>query len=151
MVEITEPKRLRILIADDDEEDKNLIKIAFEEMECPLFLEFVSDGVELMNDLNQRVILRKALPDVILLDLNMPKKDGKAALKEIKENNLLKYIYVIILSTSNLSEDKRYTQELGANSYYTKPADYILLLDMAKEIYSEVMTSMKINHEETEM
>jgi two-component system response regulator len=115
-----------ILIADDDNDDKFLLKTIFEENAFDTPLEFVSNGVELMSFLQQIESDRAnlAYPLFILLDLNMPKMDGRQALKQIKENNNFRQIPIIIFSTTKNDIEIKRCYELGANTYVVKPANY---------------------------
>lgn len=124
------PALVKILVADDDEEDRQLIKEALEESRLRNPLDFVHDGEELM----KRLTDGKDLPGLILLDLNMPKKDGREALKEIKSNPKLKYIPVIILTTSQAEEDICRTYNLGVNSFITKPVTFSALVDVLNKV-----------------
>lgn len=119
-----------ILVADDDEEDRQLIKDALKESRLLNEIRFVKDGEELM-----QVLLSDApLPGLILLDLNMPKKDGREALKEIKNNPRLKQIPVVVLTTSKAEEDIYRTYNLGVNSFITKPVTFNSLVDIMKDL-----------------
>ena len=115
-----------ILIAEDDADDRFLLQSAFEENGFKDKLYFVENGVELVEYLYK--ITQSGnngkLPRFILLDLNMPKKDGREVLKEIKQNATLKKIPVIIFSTTNNEQEMRRCYELGANSYITKPNSF---------------------------
>jgi CheY-like chemotaxis protein len=119
-----------ILIADDDEDDKFLLKSAFEESGIDAPLSFVDNGQELMDFLQKA----KRLPSIILLDLNMPKKDGREALKEIKENPKYRSIPILILTTSNSPEDIRNCYFLGANCFITKPSTFEGLMRVIDEL-----------------
>src|ERR1035437_4418011 len=98
-----------ILIAEDDADDRFLLQSAFEENRFNDKLHFVENGVELIDYLNTFILndTGAKVPHFILLDLNMPKKDGREVLKEIKQNPVLKRIPVIILSTTNNEQDMR--------------------------------------------
>lgn len=127
-----------ILIADDDAEDRMLIKEALEESRLKNKLQFVENGEELMDYLyNRNKFTNKEkypTPGLILLDLNMPKKDGREALKEIKETESLKLIPVVILTTSKAEEDILRTYDLGVSSFITKPVTFSALVDVMKTI-----------------
>ena len=123
-----------ILMADDDADDRFLSQFAFKRLEVDHTLEFVSDGEQMMNYLNSKLNSNEALPDVILLDLNMPKKNGKETLKEIKSHDVLKKLKVIIFSTSKLHEDMNVTKELGAESYIVKPNNLQNLMAVYRKI-----------------
>lgn len=121
---------VRILVADDDEEDRDLIKDALKESRLINPLEFVKDGEELMAWFKKN----DELPGLILLDLNMPKKDGREALREIKSDPRLKSIPVIILTTSKAEEDVYRTYNLGVNSFITKPVTFSSLVDVLNKV-----------------
>jgi CheY-like chemotaxis protein len=119
-----------ILIAEDDADDRFLLQSAFEENGFTDRLHFVENGIELIDFLNTTVVDDSGAkaPHFILLDLNMPKKDGREVLKEIKQNRLLKRIPVVVLSTTNNEQDMKRCYELGANSYITKPNSFESLI-----------------------
>ncbi len=122
-------EQIFILVAEDDADDRFLLHSAFEENQFNDRLHFVENGVELMDFLHGLLnIGQSGLPRIILLDLNMPKKDGREALKEIKQNDLLKFIPVIVFSTTNNEQEMRRCYELGANSYITKPNSFESLI-----------------------
>lgn len=135
---MTPKKSISILIAEDDEDDRMLTQKAFENSSLINRLMFVSNGEELMDYLNRKgVYSDKALypwPDLILLDLNMPRKNGREALKEIKENPELRRIPVIILTTSKEQEDIVRSYDLGVNSYITKPVTFDGLVRVLQEM-----------------
>ena len=119
-----------ILIAEDDADDRYLLRSAFEENGYRDKLEFVENGVEMIEYLHKIVAGENEapMPRFILLDLNMPKKDGREVLKEIKQNPVLNKIPIIILSTTNNEQEMRRCYELGANSYITKPNSFESLI-----------------------
>ncbi len=127
-----------ILIAEDDPDDRLLIKEALEENNVPSTVHFVEDGEELLNYLYNRdqyhnkIDLQK--PAIIILDLNMPKKDGREVLKELKSIPELKYIPIVILTTSSDEEDIKYTYAMGASSFITKPSSFDSMVDMMRVI-----------------
>lgn len=122
--------KLHILIADDDPEDRLLIKEAFQESLVSNELLFVNDGEELMSHLLEN----DTLPGLILLDLNMPRKDGREALREIKSHPLLKQVPVVVLTTSKAEEDIYRTYNLGVNSFITKPVSFTSLVTTLREV-----------------
>jgi CheY-like chemotaxis protein len=126
--------RILILMADDDEEDQMFAQDAFEESGLPHDLQFVDDGEALVDYLNTSINAadqsHTPLPDLILLDLNMPKKDGREALREIKANPQLRHIPVVVLTTSSLDCDIYRSYDIGANSYITKPVTFESLVDI---------------------
>ena len=131
-------KSITILMADDDEDDCLLVSKAFEASRLANDLRFVADGEELMDYLKHRSRYADAetapRPGLILLDLNMPRKDGREALKEIKEHAGLKEIPVVVLTTSKEDEDILRSYNLGANSYITKPVTFEGLCDVMKSL-----------------
>ena len=131
-------KAMTILVADDDVDDRLLIKDAFDDNKVPNPIAFVNDGEELMNYLQRRgeyeQLKNEPLPGIILLDLNMPKKDGRTALKEIKADEKLQRIPVVILSTSKADEEISRSYCLGVSSFITKPVTYDGLCDVAKTL-----------------
>ena len=127
---------LTILLADDDPDDRLLVREAFEENHLLNPLHTVADGEELMDYLYGRgkfagVAVR---PNLILLDLNMPRKSGIEALREIKADSSLRTIPVIVLTTSKAEEDILKTYELGVNSFIVKPVTFDSLVDLVKEL-----------------
>ncbi|WP_420795563.1 response regulator [Fortiea contorta] len=125
-------------MADDDEDDSMLVREALAESQLPIKLHIVKNGEELMDYLYNRghyIDTNSApFPGLILLDLNMPKKDGLEALKEIKTDAQLRRIPVIVLTTSGAREDIYYTYDLGANSFIVKPMTFTLLVEVMKTI-----------------
>lgn len=125
-----------ILIADDDADDREMLKTAFEESDVKQSLCFVGNGEELMDYLRRNGKYadeqKYPFPRIILLDLNMPKKDGREALKEIKTDNHLRLIPVIVLTTSTEEKDILTSYELGVNSYVIKPVTYKGLLELTR-------------------
>ncbi len=125
---------ITILMADDDADDRMLTKDALEEAQLANCLQFVQDGEELIEYLNHRGPYvdpaKSPRPGLILLDLNMPKKDGREALTEIKADPDLRRIPVVVLTTSQAEEDVLRTYDLGANSFITKPVTFEALVDL---------------------
>ena len=125
---------ITILMADDDHDDCMLTKDALEEARLANDLQFVQDGEELMDYLHRRGKYADPTtsprPGLILLDLNMPKKDGREALTEIKADPDLRGIPVVVLTTSQAEEDVLRTYDLGANSFITKPVTFEALVDL---------------------
>ena len=114
-----------ILMADDDPDDRLMAKEALEASGLLNEMRFVEDGVELFQYLEQRGKYQAApRPGLILLDMNMPRKNGREALKELKNHQDFKHIPVVILTTSQAEEDVRLGYELGASSYITKPVTF---------------------------
>lgn len=129
---------MKILMTDDDSDDRMLALLAFKSLNLAHSIDFVTNGVELLDYLYARVSNKNELPDLILLDLNMPLKDGRDALKEIKANDNLKHLDVIIFSTSSSEYDKRTTLRLGARRYIVKPANQEDLITIFKDLCEEL-------------
>jgi CheY-like chemotaxis protein len=129
---------ITILVADDDPDDRLMIRDAFKENRLANDLRCVSDGEELMDYLNRQGKYESPesspRPGLILLDLNMPKKDGREALKEIKANPKLKGIPVVVLTTSKAEEDIYRTYHLGVNSFITKPVTFEALVAITRDL-----------------
>jgi CheY-like chemotaxis protein len=125
---------ITILICDDDEDDRMLTQQALEDAHVSNSLRFVEDGEQLLDYLYQRGDFsgetgKAPRPGLILLDLNMPKKDGREVLKVIKGDPALCDIPVVVLSTSRLDEDIFRSYQLGVNSFITKPVTFSGLVD----------------------
>lgn len=131
-------KSIAILIADDDAEDRLLAKEALEESRLTNNLQFVENGEELMDYLFHRGKYSNKeefpTPGLILLDLNMPKKDGREALREIKADKDLRVIPIVVLTTSKAEEDILRTYDLGVSSFITKPVTFAALVDIMKTL-----------------
>ncbi len=130
-----ERRPLTILMADDDKEDCRLSQEALNDARLLNDMRFVYDGAELMDYLRQRGDYgeggREAPePGIILLDLNMPKMDGREALAEIKADPELRSIPVVVLTTSKAEEDILRSYDLGANSFITKPVTFTGLVEV---------------------
>jgi CheY-like chemotaxis protein len=127
-----------ILLADDDEEDRMLAGDALEASRVVNDLRFVEDGEELLDYLYHRGNYAEPgsspTPGLILLDLNMPRKDGREALREIKADPELRRIPVVVLTTSKAEEDIYRTYDLGANSFITKPVSFEGLVAVMRDI-----------------
>ena len=125
-----------ILMADDDADDRLMAEKAFLEAKLENGLRFVEDGEELMDYLLHRGKYSNStqhpLPGLILLDLNMPRKDGREALKEIKAHPQLHRIPVVILTTSKAETDILRSYDLGVNSFITKPVTFQGLVEAMK-------------------
>jgi CheY-like chemotaxis protein len=131
-----EGKMITIVLADDDPDDRKLTQDAFAENRLANQLHCVEDGEELMDYLHRRGKFEKfrdePLPGLILLDLNMPRKDGREALKEIKADHNLRRIPIVVLTTSKAEEDIVRSYDLGVNSYVTKPVTFKSLVELIK-------------------
>lgn len=135
---MTNKKPVVILMADDDADDRMMTKEALEESRVVNDLRFVEDGEELLDYLLHRGRFAaegaSPKPGLILLDLNMPKKDGREALKEIKAYPELRRIPIVVMTTSKAEEDIYRSYELGANSFITKPVTFDRLVELMKTI-----------------
>jgi CheY-like chemotaxis protein len=125
---------ITILIADDDPEDRMLAAEALKESRLANDVRFVEDGEELVDYLTFRGRFTNPedapRPGVILLDLNMPRKDGREALREIKENSELRRIPIIVLTTSKAEIDIYRSYDLGVNSFIVKPVTFDSLVEV---------------------
>ena len=136
MSTVTASRSIVILMADDDADDRLLAKDALTECRLSNDLHFVENGEELIDYLQHRGkyanLADSPRPGLILLDLNMPKKDGREALKEIKEDPRLCTIPVVVLTTSKADTDIGRIYELGANSFISKPVSFDSLVEVMK-------------------
>lgn len=136
MMRSTHP--IRILVAEDDADDRMMIKDAFEESRLGNPVDFVEDGVQLMDYLQRQgdyaSLTEHPYPGFILLDLNMPRKDGRTALREIKASPILQRIPIVILTTSKAEEDIVRTYDLGVNSFICKPVTFDSLVEIVKTL-----------------
>ncbi|GAB2676201.1 response regulator [Flavihumibacter cheonanensis] len=140
--------KVYILVAEDDADDRFLLETAFAENGFKGKLEFVENGVELLDYLRN---LKKEdantdhpLPGFILLDLNMPKKDGREVLKEIKEDPRFKKIPVIVFTTTKNENEINRCYELGANTYVVKPVGFENLVKTIEDIRSYWFSTAQI-------
>lgn len=125
-----------ILMADDDADDRILTRDALQESRVLNDLRFVEDGEELLDYLHRRGKYADQdeypRPGLILLDLNMPKKDGREALKEIKADPELRRIPIVVMTTSQAEEDIYRSYDLGASSFITKPVTFERLVELMR-------------------
>ncbi len=120
----TTPSPISILLVDDDAGDVVLTRKALEDSKLINTLDVAKDGVEAMEYLLQKGTFTDAKrPDLILLDLNMPRKDGRETLAEIKSHEQLKHIPIVVLTTSDADKDVSQIYDLQASCYVTKPVD----------------------------
>lgn len=130
-------RSLHILMADDDPDDRLLAEEALEESKLPYELTFVGDGVELMDYLRATGTYAgrtSPLPGVILLDLNMPRMDGREAILALKSDPALRRIPVVVMTTSQSEEDILRTYDLGVNSFIIKPVSFDRLVEVMRTI-----------------
>lgn len=124
-----------ILLVEDNPGDARLAAEAFKEGRVPTRLHVVQDGIEAIAFLRREGPFESApRPDLVLLDLNLPRKDGREVLAEIKEDPLLRRIPVIVLTTSQAETDVNRAYELHANCYIVKPVDFDRFIDVVKGI-----------------
>ncbi|HEX9943462.1 MAG TPA: response regulator [Thermoanaerobaculia bacterium] len=133
-----ETRSVTILLAEDDPDDRMLVEDAVAEGRLVNDLRCVEDGEDLMDYLHQRGRYggegAAPRPGLILLDLNMPRKDGREALREIKADPSLRQIPVVVLTTSKAEEDVFRSYDLGANSFVTKPVTFQSLVELMKTL-----------------
>jgi two-component system, chemotaxis family, response regulator Rcp1 len=128
-------KPVDILLVEDNPGDVRLTQEAFRESKLNIRLNVVMDGEDALNYLFRRPPYENATrPDMILLDLNIPKKDGREVLEEIKQDDSLRYVPVIILTTSNAEQDIVKTYNLKVNAYINKPVDFDRFFDIVQKI-----------------
>jgi CheY-like chemotaxis protein len=140
---------IEILLVDDSAADVLLTEEALQEAKVLNRLSVVRDGVEAMDFLRHRGQYAKApQPDLILLDLNLPRKNGRAVLAEIKADPVLHLIPVVILTTSAAEEDVQKSYELHANCYITKPVDLVQFLHVLRVIEDFWLAIVKLPSEE---
>jgi chemotaxis family two-component system response regulator Rcp1 len=126
---------VNILLIEDNPGDVRLTQEAFKEGRLPINLQVVMDGVEAIKFLRKETPYENmVIPDLILLDLNLPKRDGREVLQEIKTDNLLKRIPVVVLTTSNAEQDILKSYNLHVNCYINKPVDFDKFFDIIQKI-----------------
>jgi CheY-like chemotaxis protein len=134
-----------VLLVDDDPGDTLMIREAFEHNKVRNALECVADGVQAMQYLRREGEYRGAArPDLILLDLNLPRKDGREVLAEIKSDPVLATIPVVVLTTSHAEEDVLKSYQLHANAYVTKPVDFERFIEVVRQIDEFFVTVVKL-------
>ena len=140
---------IQILLAEDNPDDIELTVEALKDSRVRNRLIVVKDGEEAISYLQGKGKYQHAVrPDLILLDLNMPKKNGRDVLREIKNDPRLKRIPVVILTTSQAEEDIAHTYDLHANCYITKPVDFNQFLKVVKSIEDFWLTVVKLPPQE---
>jgi len=136
---------IEILIVEDDLGDVELIKESLKMSKFKMLLNHVSDGQECMDYLRRQGPYKQVnRPDVVLLDLNLPKKDGRQVLAEMKTDQNLKKIPVVILTTSDHEADINKAYALGANCFVTKPVDFQQIKKIVNEIAEFWFTVVKL-------
>ena len=142
---IDDVKQIEVLLVEDDPGDVVLITEAFEHNKVNNRLHVVADGVEALDFLHRRNDHAGApRPDLILLDLNLPRKDGREVLAEIKADADLRTIPVVVLTTSQAEEDILRSYDLHANAYVTKPVDFNRFIEVVRQIDEFFVTVVKL-------
>jgi CheY-like chemotaxis protein len=136
-----ESQPISVLLVEDDPGDVVLIEEAFEHNKVRNSLKIVGDGVEAMEYLRAADTNR---PDLVLLDLNLPRKDGREVLAEIKSDPALRSIPVVVLTTSKAEEDILRSYDLHANAYVTKPVDFNRFIEVVRQIDEFFVTVVKL-------
>jgi CheY-like chemotaxis protein len=139
---------IEVLLIEDNPGDANLTKLALEESKICINLNVVQDGVEAIEYLRREdMYAAVTIPDLILLDLNLPKKDGREVLADIKADRLLRRIPVVVLTTSQAEEDILKAYNLFANCYITKPVDFDRFVKIVQSIEEFWFTIVKLPSE----
>jgi CheY-like chemotaxis protein len=132
---VVEAMPIEVLLVEDDPGDVLMTREAFEEHKVGNRLNVVSDGVDALAYLRKEEPYQGAVrPDLILLDLNLPRRDGREVLAEIKNDSSLRQIPVVVLTTSQADEDVLRSYQLHANAYVTKPVDFDRFVRVVKQI-----------------
>jgi CheY-like chemotaxis protein len=143
-------KPIELLLVEDSEPDVRLTQEALREAKVKNRLWVVDDGVEALDFLRRQGPYADApRPDLILLDLNLPRKDGRQVLEEIKNDSSLKLIPVVILTTSKSEEDVLRAYQLHANCYITKPVDFNRFMEVVRSIEDFWLTVVRLPDEST--
>ncbi|WP_299402738.1 response regulator [Acaryochloris sp. IP29b_bin.148] len=136
---------IEILLVEDDDGDIELTREAFRQSKVTLKMHVARDGIEAMAYLRQQGDFQTVnIPDLVLLDLNMPRKDGREVLKEMEADEYLKHIPVVVLTTSNADEDVLRSYQVGANAYVTKPVGLEGLTKVVKLLEEFWFTIVKL-------
>lgn len=130
-MKMAEVKVLKVLFVDDDSDESYLFNEALEQSELPIQLGRAHDGNQLL-----QVLKNGSLPDIILVDLNMPYKDGLEALREIRSNASYQNIFIIIYSITGDKNSIKLAYDIGADLYLIKPEDFDGMLSVVKKVYS---------------
>lgn len=141
------PTAMTILIADDDADDRMFLEQAMRQNGYAHTIRFVEDGEELMDYLHRKGRYDEAnapWPNLLILDLNMPRKNGFQALEEIKDSPRLRRLPVVVMTTSSADEDVVKTYNLGVNSFVTKPFNFNRLVEMVGALKTYWMDTVKL-------
>jgi CheY-like chemotaxis protein len=138
---------IEVLLVEDDPGDVVLIREAFEHNKVYNALHVVSDGVQALEFLRREGDHADApRPDLVLLDLNLPRKDGRQVLAEVKDDTDLRTIPVVVLTTSEAEEDILRSYDLHANAYVTKPVDFDRFIEVVRQIDDFFVSVVKLPH-----
>ena len=136
---------IEVLLVEDDPGDVVLVREAFEYNKLHNALHVVADGVEALDFLYRRNGHEDARrPDLVLLDLNLPRKDGREVLEEVKADKDLRTIPIVVLTTSEAEEDILRSYDLHANAYVTKPVDFDRFIEVVRQIDDFFVTVVKL-------
>lgn len=139
------PRPIEVLLVEDDPGDVLLTTEAFEHNKVQNFLHVVEDGEKAMAFLRREgEYADKPRPDLVLLDLNLPRKDGREVLSEIKDDEELRSIPVVVLTTSEADEDILRSYRLHANAYVTKPVDFERFVSVVRQIDDFFVSVVKL-------
>jgi len=142
---VDRPDPIEVLLVEDDPGDVLLIREAFEDNKVANRLHVVADGVEALEFMRQRGEHAEApRPDLVLLDLNLPRKDGRDVLVEVKGDDELRSIPVVVLTTSQAEEDVLRSYDLHANAYVTKPVDFDRFISVVRQIDQFFVSVVKL-------
>jgi len=142
---VSDPAEIDVLLVEDDEGDVLMTREAFEHHKLRNQLHVVPDGVEAISFLRREGKHEGApRPGLILLDLNLPRKDGREVLEEIKSDETLRSIPVVVLTTSQAEEDILRSYNLHANAYVAKPVDFERFIDVIRQIDDFFVTVVKL-------
>jgi CheY-like chemotaxis protein len=145
MTPLDPPAPIEVLLVEDDPGDVLLIREAFEDNKVANRLHVVSDGVEALEFMRREGPHAQApRPDLVLLDLNLPRKDGREVLAEIKGDEALRSVPVVVLTTSAAEEDVLRSYNLHANAYVTKPVDFDRFIGVVRQIDQFFVSVVKL-------
>jgi CheY-like chemotaxis protein len=129
------PKTVKVLLVEDSEADVELVREAIENGKSNINLNVVRDGEEAMDYLRRLGRFKNAVrPDLVLLDLNLPKKDGREVLREVKADSEIGMIPIVVLTTSSVDEDILKSYQLHANAYITKPVEFDSFIKIVNQV-----------------
>ncbi|RQV97401.1 response regulator [bacterium] len=149
MTDIMSERLVEILLVEDNPGDIRLTQEAFKQSKVSNRLHIATDGLEALAFLKREGLYEDApIPDLILLDLNLPKKEGREVLEEIKQDKTLRHIPVVVLTISDADDDIRETYNLHANCFITKPVDFNQFVKVVQFIEKFWLTVVDLPGEE---